>query len=35
MNLTYQSMNLTNSFGTFPLSNITSDMQQQYRGLPS
>ncbi|HYG00369.1 MAG TPA: cache domain-containing protein [Candidatus Saccharimonadales bacterium] len=35
MNLAYQSMNLTNSFGTFPLSNITADMQQQYRGIPN
>jgi hypothetical protein len=35
MNLAYQSMNLTNSFGTFPLANITTEMQQQYRGIPS
>ena len=34
MNLAYQSMNLTNSFGTLPLSNLTTDMQQQFRGIP-
>lgn len=34
MNLAYQSMNLTNSFGNFPLANITEDMQQKYRGIP-
>ncbi|MDR4490876.1 MAG: cache domain-containing protein [Candidatus Nitrosocosmicus sp.] len=34
MNLAYQSMNLTNSFGNFPLENITEDMQQKYRGIP-
>lgn len=33
MNIAYQSMNLTNSFGTFPLSQITSDMQKQYQGI--
>lgn len=35
MNLAHQSMNLTNSFGTFPLANITADMQQQYQGIAS
>ena len=35
MDIAYQSMNLTNSFGTFPLSNLTADMQQKYRGIPS
>jgi len=34
MDIAYQSMNLTNSFGTFPLSNLTADMQQQYRWIP-
>lgn len=34
MNLAYQSMNLTNSFGNFHLANITEDMQQKYRGIP-
>jgi hypothetical protein len=35
MNIAHQSMNLTNSFGNFPLVNLTTDMQQQYRGIPS
>lgn len=35
MNLADQSMNLTNSFGVFPLASITTDMQEQYRGIPS
>ncbi|MDF0681419.1 MAG: cache domain-containing protein [Candidatus Nitrosocosmicus sp.] len=35
MDIAYQSMNLTNSFGSFPLSNLTADMQQKYRGIPS
>ena len=35
MNIAHQSMNLTNSFGNFPLVTLTTDMQQQYRGIPS
>ena len=35
MNIAHQSMNLTNSFGNFPVVNLTTDMQQQYRGIPS
>jgi hypothetical protein len=35
MDIAYQSMNLTNSFGNFPVVNLTTDMQQQYRGIPS
>ena len=35
MDIAHQSMNLTNSFGNFPLVNLTTDMQQQYRGIPS
>lgn len=34
MDIAHQSMNLTNSFGNFPVVNLTSDMQQQYRGIP-
>ena len=35
MNIAHQSMNLTNSFGNFQVVNLTTDMQQQYRGIPS
>jgi hypothetical protein len=35
MDIAHQSMNLTNSFGNFPVINLTTDMQQQYRGIPS
>ncbi|WP_148687319.1 cache domain-containing protein [Candidatus Nitrosocosmicus hydrocola] len=35
MNIAHQSMNLTNTFGSFPVVNLTTDMQQQYRGIPS
>lgn len=35
MEIAYQSMNLTNSFGNFPGVNLTTDMQQKYRGIPS
>lgn len=35
MDIAYQSMNLTNSFGISPLSNLTTNMQQQYPGIPS
>jgi hypothetical protein len=35
MDVAYQSMNLTNSFENFPVVNLTADMQQQYRGIPS
>lgn len=35
MDIADQSMNLTNSFGNFPVINLTTDMQQQYRGIPS
>ncbi len=34
MDIAHQSMNLTNSFGNFPVVNLTTDMQQQYRGIP-
>lgn len=35
MDIAHQSMNLTNSFGNFPIVNLTTDMQQQHRGIPS
>jgi Cache domain len=35
MNIAHESMNLTNSFGNFTVVNLTTDMQQQYRGIPS
>ena len=35
MYIAHQSMNLTNSFGNFPVVNLTTHMQQQYRGIPS
>lgn len=35
MEIAHQSMNLTNSFRNFPLVNLTPDMQQQLRGVPS
>jgi hypothetical protein len=35
MDIAHQSMNLTNSFGNFPVVNLTTDMQQQYRGIPN
>jgi hypothetical protein len=35
MDIALSSMNLTNSFGNFPVVNLTTDMQQQYLGIPS